>query len=70
MNDGSTMRLLNSSIASYENAFSAVETAMRREWSKKPSSKATAMFARGAYWSYVSTGKWRERGERIWGDER
>ena len=32
---------------------------------KSPSSKATAIFARGAYWSYVSTEKWRERRWRI-----
>ncbi len=32
---------------------------------KSPSSKATAIFARGAYWSYVSTGKWRERRWRL-----
>ncbi len=28
---------------------------------KSPSSKAAAIFARGAYWYYLSTEKWRER---------
>ena len=28
---------------------------------KSPSSKATAIFARGTYMQYVSTEKWRER---------
>ncbi len=38
---------------------------------KSPSSpalgegKATAIFARGAYWHDVSTGKWRERRRRL-----
>ena len=32
---------------------------------KSPCSKATAIFARGAYWSYVSTEKWRERRWRL-----
>ena len=32
---------------------------------KSSSSKATAIFARGAYWQYVSTEKWRERSWRL-----
>ena len=36
-----------------------------RVCSKKLSSKATAIFARGAYWHYVSTEKWRERRWRL-----
>jgi len=33
--------------------------------SKGSSSKATAIFARGAHWQYVSTEKWRERRWRL-----
>jgi len=36
-----------------------------RECSKKSSSKATAILTRGAYTSYVSTAKWRERRWRL-----
>ena len=36
-----------------------------REWSKKSSSKAAATLARGAYFQYVSTTKWRERRWRL-----
>ena len=32
---------------------------------KSPSSKATAIFVRGAYMQYVSTEKWRERRWRL-----
>jgi hypothetical protein len=32
---------------------------------KSPSSKAAAIFARGAYMPYVSTEKWRERRWRL-----
>ncbi|MCA9464000.1 MAG: hypothetical protein KC643_00895, partial [Nitrospira sp.] len=32
---------------------------------KSPSSKATAIFARGTYWYYVSTEKWREHRWRL-----
>ena len=46
---------------------------MRREWSKKSvqscpelaEGKTAAIFARGGYWQYVSTGKWRERCWRL-----
>ncbi len=43
----------------------AVRYQLHRVCSKKLSSKATAIFARGAYWQYVSTEKWRERRWRL-----
>ncbi len=41
--------------------FKKVRSPVRSRFGEARSSKATAIFTRGAYWQYVSMEKWRER---------